>query len=497
MINYYYDIQNDTKIKPTITYVNNSYFDKKIVDNYKNSEKLFLDKKKLQKKNSFFNKITKYEYLLNDTNYLFEVFNIDILKSGLIRADYINDKLEYYVKNANYNTNIITNAKYKLNNLLSNKYIKYNTIIQNEVSKSMYDKLKDLSYCNRQNELINDYYLTIFISLFDVLEINGNLFFSLFSICDNEEIDIIYLLSYMFDNIIIYNGLFIYCQGFRANNSLITKEDIIKIKKNGMFCIEPKEKLNDLISYYNNIIINKTLLYNLYIDNKYDEYIDTVFISLYNNIINRKINENIKHLIFQKMITFLKRIYINNSVIKINSSIKNSEGHYLSEIISNNNYKKCLEIGFAFGISAFYILSNKNSTLISIDPNQITQWKSMGSKLIKSFKFNKRHKLIVKKSYEALPELLKKHGEGSFDFIFIDGWHTFDYTLVDFFYSNLLLKIGGIIVIDDAIHPGVADCVTYLTKNYNFYEKLNSPNTVASYKKIKNDDREWNFHVKI
>ena len=176
MINYYYDIQNDTKIKPTITYVNNSYFDKKIVDNYKNSEKLFLDKKKLQKKNSFFNKITKYEYLLNDTNYLFEVFNIDILKSGLIRADYINDKLEYYVKNANYNTNIITNAKYKLNNLLSNKYIKYNTIIQNEVSKSMYDKLKDLSYCNRQNELINDYYLTIFISLFDVLEINGNLF---------------------------------------------------------------------------------------------------------------------------------------------------------------------------------------------------------------------------------------------------------------------------------------------------------------------------------
>ena len=38
----------------------------------------------------------------------------------------------------------------------------------------------------------------------------------------------------------------------------------------------------------------------------------------------------------------------------------------------------------------------------------------------------------------------------SLDFIFIDGWHTFDYTLVDFFYSDLLLKIGGIIIIDDA-----------------------------------------------
>jgi hypothetical protein len=59
------------------------------------------------------------------------------------------------------------------------------------------------------------------------------------------------------------------------------------------------------------------------------------------------------------------------------------------------------------------------------------------------------------------------------------------------------LKIGGTIIIDDAMHPGVTDCVTYLTKNYLFYEKINSPYTIASYKKIGNDNRDWNFHVKI
>ena len=52
-----------------------------------------------------------------------------------------------------------------------------------------------------------------------------------------------------------------------------------------------------------------------------------------------------------------------------------------------------------------------------------------------------------------------KKDSDKFDLIFIDGWHTFYYTLVDFFYSNLLLKIGGMIIIDDALHAGVAKCV--------------------------------------
>ena len=41
-----------------------------------------------------------------------------------------------------------------------------------------------------------------------------------------------------------------------------------------------------------------------------------------------------------------------------------------------------------------------------------------------------------------------------FDFIFIDGWHTFDYTLVDMFYADRLLRIGGYLLIDDALHSG-------------------------------------------
>jgi hypothetical protein len=109
-------------------------------------------------------------------------------------------------------------------------------------------------------------------------------------------------------------------------------------------------------------------------------------------------------------------------------------------------------------------------------------------------KLNKRHKLIEKPSYEGLPEVLKKN-KNTFDFIFIDGWHTFDYTLVDFFYSNLLLKVGGTIIIDDALHNGVSAFVKYLDTNYKFYKKIESHETIVIYEKIKEDDRPWNYHV--
>jgi predicted O-methyltransferase YrrM len=43
--------------------------------------------------------------------------------------------------------------------------------------------------------------------------------------------------------------------------------------------------------------------------------------------------------------------------IKIHSAIKKEEGANITRIINKYKLKKCLEIGMAFGISAFYILT--------------------------------------------------------------------------------------------------------------------------------------------
>jgi predicted O-methyltransferase YrrM len=140
-----------------------------------------------------------------------------------------------------------------------------------------------------------------------------------------------------------------------------------------------------------------------------------------------------------------------------------------------------------------YILSSsKDVKLVSIDPFQSTQWKNGGKKLLKLCNLIDRHKLIEEKSFIAMPKLINKV---KFDMIFIDGWHTFDYTLIDFFYALELLNMNGIIIIDDAFHKGVNKCIKYIETNYKNCKRLVSPPSVACFKKVKNDTREWDFHV--
>jgi len=59
----------------------------------------------------------------------------------------------------------------------------------------------------------------------------------------------------------------------------------------------------------------------------------------------------------------------------------------------------------------------------------------MGLKLLKEMGLDERHHYIDEKSYISMPKLLSTYGEEYFDFIFIDEWYTFDYTLIDFFYA--------------------------------------------------------------
>lgn len=56
---------------------------------------------------------------------------------------------------------------------------------------------------------------------------------------------------------------------------------------------------------------------------------------------------------------------------------------------------------------------------------------------------------VVESSDEALPGLARSEA-GLVDLVLIDGDHTFPATVVDFHYANMLLRIGGILLLDDA-----------------------------------------------
>ena len=175
-----------------------------------------------------------------------------------------------------------------------------------------------------------------------------------------------------------------------------------------------------------------------------------------------------------------------------------------------------LEVGLAYGISGLFIgLALKNlhtdTEYIAFDPNQKTQWKSIGLENVKRVGYNQLQ-LIQKPSYIGLPELLNKklkddkwnQNKGyeqkykKYKLAFIDGWHTFDYTLLDFFYCDLLLEIGGYMIIDDATFEALIELKKYIDTNYSHYKviKTNLTNFLV-YKKIKNDSRSWDFHIEF
>jgi predicted O-methyltransferase YrrM len=279
-------------------------------------------------------------------------------------------------------------------------------------------------------------------------------------------------------------------------------------KKDVYLDIEPKPDIDNLKKYLNYIFESYIKLYKLVLKKDEEKIFNEAF-NFYTSFakdtfIKEHDKSGVYHDFLQKFfIETSRRIFIKNNnnnknkEVKIHSAIKKEEGHSIQSIIKKYKLEKCLEIGMAFGISAFYILTtNKDISLTSIDPFQKDpkQWNSSGLKLIKKLKLNNRHHFIEDLSYISLPKLLNTYGKNYFDFIFIDGWHTFDYTLIDFFYADKLLRKDGIILIDDALHEGVKKFVRYIETNYKNYTKIETIKTQAGFMKMEEDSREWFFH---
>lgn len=157
----------------------------------------------------------------------------------------------------------------------------------------------------------------------------------------------------------------------------------------------------------------------------------------------------------------------DGNYFKLNGSIDRIEGQYITELIKNDpQITRTLEIGFGYGISTLFICAalqdRKNARHLIIDPFQFSDYSGVGIYNLKRANCN-FYELITEPSEYALPKLAQLNSE-TFDLIFIDGWHTFDHVMIDLFYSNKLLKIGGYVVLDDCRYPSVAKAISYLSK---------------------------------
>lgn len=176
--------------------------------------------------------------------------------------------------------------------------------------------------------------------------------------------------------------------------------------------------------------------------------------------------------ILRELIETGRAVSAAGRAVEIHSGISPAEGAVLQELVRAVKPTKSLEVGLAYGMSALYICDALELTADTrhtiIDPNQHDgpwghAWDDIGLYNLKRAGYEEIIEFLALPSHTALPGLESEHR--TIDFAFVDGWHTFDFTLVDFFYIDRMLRVGGIVVFDDANWPSVRKVCRYIVTN--------------------------------
>ena len=139
-----------------------------------------------------------------------------------------------------------------------------------------------------------------------------------------------------------------------------------------------------------------------------------------------------------------------------------------------------LEVGMANGTSTVVMCAALQARggghLTSVDPFQTSDYHRKGVEHVARAGFASRHTLVEEPNYLALPQMVIEKRQ--FDLVFIDGWHSFDYAMLDMFYADLLLPNGGVVVFHDTDTPAVYKALRFL-ETHKPYERLSPPPAVA------------------
>jgi predicted O-methyltransferase YrrM len=159
--------------------------------------------------------------------------------------------------------------------------------------------------------------------------------------------------------------------------------------------------------------------------------------------------------------------------IKFDDSISRDEALTIAKVLQDLDASVSVETGVASGASTLVIcnylrFSGKDSALhYGIDPNQMGYYGGAALENLKKENLERYFCLLEGPSHLKLPELIQD--KISIDFALIDGWHTFDYTLIDFFLVDKILRKGGIVAFHDMYGQAKQKVLGYI-KTHRKYE---------------------------
>ncbi len=149
--------------------------------------------------------------------------------------------------------------------------------------------------------------------------------------------------------------------------------------------------------------------------------------------------------------------------------VTEERGLALARVAKTHGARRCIETGFALGLSASFLLESCLENLhdadthgplvTSIDPFEDAAWKNSGVLHLRSAGVGHLHRLIQQPSEYTLPELIQA-GE-RFDLAFVDGDHRFEHVALDIFYLRRLVGPERIIVVDDMWMASVRKAVAF------------------------------------
>lgn len=184
---------------------------------------------------------------------------------------------------------------------------------------------------------------------------------------------------------------------------------------------------------------------------------------------------------------------------KVVGQISINEGNLIRRMIAECGAQTSVEVGLAFGTSALFIceslIRSEKTKHYVIDPYQMYEesYGGIGLNNLRRAGFSDIVEFIDKPSHLALAELAERNV--TVDFAFIDGWHTFDHVLVDFFLADKILRTGGVMILDDTDWPAIEKAASFIIRNRNYKFIAGTPQ--RSYTGLKDNGRNENMLSKV
>ena len=168
---------------------------------------------------------------------------------------------------------------------------------------------------------------------------------------------------------------------------------------------------------------------------------------------------------------------------KVTGAVPREDALILQEMVRFVKAKTTLETGVAFGLSTLAICEalleetpdagrqTPDATGVKhygVDPEQNTVHGGAALASLKRAGLDSVFELLEGPSHVLLPKLLEKGV--TLDLGFIDGWHTFDYTLLDFFYIDKMLRPGGVVLLHDRSWPSKQKVIRFIRTHRRYRE---------------------------